>query len=95
MKNSAFLAIAVASPLVLGSTVTLASEDEICTSAPRSDWRSVDDVRAAAEALGYKDIRRVKVDDGCYEAYASDKDGRRVEVYFDPVSLKIVRVEDD
>lgn len=92
MKNSVLLALAIAAPLAFGSTVAVAS-DENCTSAPRSEWRSMDDVKTAVEKLGYKDVRKIEAEDGCYEAYAFDKNGRRVELYIDPVNLKIVRVK--
>ena len=65
-----------------------------CTVTASAEWKSPADVKAAAEALGYK-VRRVKVDDGCYEAYAFNRSGQRVEVYFHPVSLKIVKEELD
>ena len=32
-------------------------------------------------------IRRVKIDGGCYEVYAVNEKGERVEAYFHPVTL--------
>ncbi|MFP1633746.1 PepSY domain-containing protein [Zhengella sp. ZM62] len=73
----------------------LASDDDNrCGNAPVSQWMSEDAVKAKAAGMGY-DVRSVKVDDGCYEAYAMDKQGRRVEVYFHPVSGDVVRVKQD
>jgi len=95
MHKSAIAVLALAAPFILGSTLAMASDDDArCTSAPSSEWHSVDETRTAAEALGYKDIRKIEVEGSCYEAYAFDKDGRRVEIYIDPVSLKIVRTKD-
>ncbi len=94
MKNLIKATTAIAASLALGSTMAIAGDDARCASAPRSEWRSIDDVRTAAEALGYKDVRKIEAEDGCFEAYAFDKDGRRVEIYRDPVSLNIVRVKD-
>ena len=94
MTKIAIAGMLIAAPIILGATTVHASDDVACTSAPQAEWRSLDDVKTAAEALGYKDVRKVEVEDRCYEAYAFDKDGRRVEIYFDPVSLKIVRVKD-
>ena len=41
--------------------------------------------------MGYKDIRTFKVTDGnCYEIYGYNKDGKKAEVYFNPVTAEIV-----
>ena len=32
-------------------------------------------------------VRRIKVDGGCYEVYAINEKGERVEAYFHPVTL--------
>jgi len=92
MNKFTAVALTLASTLIVGTSIAAAS-GEYCTSAPRSQWRSIDDVRVAVEALGYKNVRKIEIDDSCFEAYAFDKDGRRVEVYVDPVSLKVVRVK--
>ena len=33
-------------------------------------------------------VRKAKVDNGCYEVYGTDPKGNRVEAYFHPVSFK-------
>jgi hypothetical protein len=38
---------------------------------------------------GWK-VRRIKEDGGCYEVYATDEKGERVEAYFHPVTLASV-----
>ncbi len=92
MNKLTLITLTAASTIMLGATAVSASDIQ-CSSSPQSQWRSIDDARAAAEALGYTKVRKVEIEDSCYEAYAFDKDGRRVEVYMDPVSLKVVRVE--
>lgn len=92
MKISKIIAVALAAPVILTSTLALASTEQ-CSSAPKTQWRTADDAKVAAEALGYKNIRSVKVEDGCYEVYAFSKEGRRAEVHLNPLSLKIVRVK--
>ena len=37
------------------------------------------------------EVRNVKVDGGCYEVYAIDDKGERVEAYFHPVTLEPVK----
>jgi hypothetical protein len=60
-----------------------------CDSGPESGWKSTEELTAQLEAKGWK-VRRIKVDGGCYETYALDDKGDRVEVYFDPRNLEQV-----
>jgi hypothetical protein len=74
----------------------LASDDDAsgslksCGNAPKVEWKSETDIRQSAEGLGYK-VRNIKVEDGCYEVYAFNAEGARVEAYLNPVSGELVR----
>lgn len=75
-------------PLALATavlSVPLAASASECTSAPQDQWKSEDAIKAAAKDMGY-DVRRVKVEDGCYEVYGIDKNGNKAEIYFDPMT---------
>ena len=37
-------------------------------------------------------VRRIKEDGGCYEAYGTTPEGDRVEAYFDPVTLEVLLI---
>lgn len=51
---------------------------------PKEKWMNEADFKARMEAQGYK-IKTFKVSKGnCYEIYGFDKDGKKVEIYFDP-----------
>ena len=50
------------------------------------------DAKAQLEAQGYK-IRKFKVDGNCYEIYGHDKDGKKVEIYYDAKTLAVVKSE--
>jgi hypothetical protein len=82
--------------LILAAAPAYASSDEGegCGSAPRDQWMSVDAAKAKGIAMGYE-VRKVKVEDGCYELYAVDKNGARAELYMNPVSGEVVRSKDD
>ena len=55
-----------------------------CTTADRSTWQDPDQFQAKLVADGYK-INKFKVTEGnCYEIYGFDKDGKKVEIYFNP-----------
>jgi hypothetical protein len=60
-----------------------------CDSGPTSGWRPEAELRQKISALGWK-IRRIKEDGGCYEVYAIDQNGKRIEVYFHPLTLNVV-----
>ncbi len=65
-----------------------------CDSGPEDGWQDQDVLQEKLEADGWE-IRRIKVDGGCYEVYAMNADGERVEAYFHPVSLEPVPIEND
>lgn len=80
--------------LVIGTAApALASEEHsACGSAPREQWLSEEAIKAKASELGYQ-VRRVKIEDNCYEVYAIDPQGGRAEVYFNPATGEVARTE--
>ena len=80
---------AVALFLAGAATPALATE---CTTAPMDRWMKPEQVERLLAKRGYE-VRRVKVEDSCLEAYAV-KNGRYVEIYLNPVSGKIVKVKE-
>jgi hypothetical protein len=65
-----------------------------CDSGPQSGWKSQESLEKMLTDQGWK-IRRVKIDGGCYEVYAFNEKGDRVEAYFHPVTLKPVPTSRD
>jgi hypothetical protein len=65
-----------------------------CTAHPKSEWMKESDARAQLEGQGYK-IRKFKVDGNCYEIYGTNKEGKKVEIYFDTKTLDVVKSEVD
>ena len=63
-----------------------------CTSAPQTQWLSLDELQRKVEAQGYK-VRKAKLKSACGELYATDKNGARVELFVDPTSGAIVGTE--
>jgi hypothetical protein len=61
---------------------------------PIADWQPKEALQQKLENEGWE-IRRIKTDDGCYEVYGFDKDGRRMETYFDPKTLVVVDQDED
>jgi len=59
-----------------------------CTDEPQSKWLSEAEMTKRFQALGYKDdVKKLHVSKGkCWEIYGTDKQGRKVEVYFHPIT---------
>ena len=53
---------------------------------PEDKWMKEADLKAKIESQGYQ-IKTFKVSKGkCYEIYGYDKEGRKVEIYYDPAT---------
>ena len=63
-----------------------------CTSAPQSQWLSLDALKAKVADQGYS-VQKAKLNSGCGEIYALDKNGARTELFVDPTSGQIVATQ--
>jgi len=59
---------------------------------PMADWQPRDAVARLAQENGWT-VRRIKIDDGCYEIDGSDAEGRRIEVTVHPATLQVIDFE--
>jgi hypothetical protein len=59
---------------------------------PMADWQPREAVAEFAIAQGWE-VRRIKIDDGCYEIDGRDATGRAIEVKLHPGTLQIVEFE--
>ncbi len=59
---------------------------------PMADWQPRDAVARMAEENGWT-VRRIKIDDGCYEIDGTDAEGRRIEVTLHPGTLEVIEIE--
>lgn len=80
------LILATACAGAIGATPASATGKMTCD-APQAQWKPMDSLQAQLTKQGWQ-IRKAKVDGGCYEVYGTDPDGNRVEAYFHPVSFK-------
>lgn len=65
-----------------------------CDSGDPAGWQAKETLQQKLEAQGW-DVRRIKEDGGCWEVYAKDAGGERVEAYFHPVTLEPVEIGED
>ena len=83
----------IALPLLLALAAGTASAhgDVKCTTKPKSEWKSHEELAEKLKKEGWV-IRRMEATSSCYEVYAKDPKGKRVEAFFDPVTF--ARVEE-
>ena len=60
-----------------------------CDSGPQETWQPQSKLEELLKSKGWE-IRRIKIDGGCYEVYALDEKGQKVEAYFHPKTLERV-----
>lgn len=82
MKNLAALTLFV-SILAISGTAMASPK---CTTEPQEKWLTEEVMKQKIADLGYKNIKIFKKTmSGCYEIYGSTADGKKAEVYFNPV----------
>ena len=65
-----------------------------CDSGPQETWQPQAKLEKQLTDKGWQ-VRRIKVDGGCYEVYAINEKGEKVEVYFHPKTLEAVPTKHD
>lgn len=85
-KNILLTAIA---SLLVATAAQAGSLGRPCTSAPESQWLTMQVLQAKVEALGYR-VQKAKLKAACGELYTIDKNGNRVELFVDPTSGEII-----
>ena len=74
-----FLLLAIAAPAFATGKMTCAATPE--------QRKSIDALTTDLTKQGWQ-VRKAKLDGGCYEVYGTTPQGDRVEAYFDPVSFE-------
>ncbi len=78
-------ALTTLTTLAVAAAPALAAEK--CSSAPKSKWQAKSTLESQLQADGYK-VRQIKTEGGCYEVYATDKDGNRANMAFNAETLE-------
>lgn len=68
----------------------LASAD--CPAYPKEEWADKETLRKTLVEEGYS-IKKLHVSGNCYEIYGKNKEGKKVEIYFDAKTFAIVKAE--
>lgn len=92
-KISAFRQIA----MLMGGIISLSFftgavlADNECKD-PIAKWQSREVLKTELEQRGWV-VKRIRIDDGCYEVRAMDEHGRRVKATYAPSSLTLLELE--
>jgi hypothetical protein len=74
----AAMAFAVASPAFAAGT---------CSTAPKASWQPQSSLEAQLKSEGLT-VRQIKVEKGCYEVYATDTAGKRMNLAYNAETLE-------
>ena len=74
----------------LSAGAAIADDDDCFV--PMADWQPREVVSQMALDNGWT-VRRIKIDDGCYEIDGRDAQGRRIEVTVHPQTLQMIEFE--
>lgn len=82
----------IAAAMLIATPAMADDDDKDC----RSEGAIMDQnqIRAQLTEQGYE-VRKLEMDDGCYEVHAMDANGQRVEMDIDPVSGETRKFEYD
>ncbi len=90
MKNLVLLLAAILATVLVSSSAFAGPN---CTTEPKDKWQDQAKFQDNLKTQGYK-IKVFKVTKGdCYEIYGWDKEGKKVEIYFHPITGAIVKEE--
>ena len=65
-----------------------------CTTEPESKWMTKAQMMDHIKPLGHTVDVFKKTKGNCYEIYGKTREGKRVEVYFHPITGAVVKVEE-
>jgi hypothetical protein len=81
--------LAIAMILSVGAS---AHAKKNCTDEPKDKWMSEADFKKKVEGEGFI-IKKFKQPGTCYEIYGTNKEGKKVEIYYNPVDGSVAKAK--
>ena len=80
------LHLALATTLLCAAAASWAGPK--CTDEPQDKWLTAEQMTKKFQEMGYKDdVKKLHVSKGrCWEIYGHDRNGKKVEIYFHPIT---------
>jgi hypothetical protein len=79
--------------LTLGAAGSALAHGDVRCTTPKAEWQPQMALQTKLVGEGWK-VRKVQVENGCYEVYGFDAKGARVEAFFDPKTFERVMPAD-
>ncbi len=74
----------------LGAPLAVQAHGDVkCAPVPKAEWRPHAELERKLSAEGWV-VRRMVATDSCYEVYAKDPQGKRIEAFFHPKTFERV-----
>lgn len=80
MKKLSPLLIAL---LFVGATGAARAHSDVKCEVPKTEWKPQMELQSKLVGEGWR-VRKVQVENGCFEVYGFDEKGARVEAWFNP-----------
>jgi len=78
-------------PILLAAIATIVASPAFaaggCSTAPQAKWQPQSALESMLKTQGLS-VRQIKVESGCYEVYATDKSGRRMNIAYNAETLQ-------
>ena len=78
-------------PILLAAIATIVASPAFaagaCSTAPQTQWKPQSTLESMLQSQGLT-IRQIKVENGCYEVYATDKSGKRMNLAYNAETLQ-------
>ena len=58
-----------------------------CAAGPKSEWQPKSALESQLQTEGFT-VKQIKIESGCYEVYATDKGGKRVNMAYNAQTLE-------
>jgi hypothetical protein len=79
--------------LVLATSSAVWADGNVqCPKHPKEEWRNHNELHQKLQSEGWQ-VRRMEKTPTCYEVYAKDPQGKRIEAFFDPKTFERVLAE--
>lgn len=92
LTRNSLLALCAATALSLGVAQAQTPAAPTTSAAPAAVKQlTIPEIYQRVEAAGYKEVRKIELDDGRYEVKARNAEGEKVKLYISPESGEIER----
>lgn len=89
LARNSLLALCAATALSLSVAQAQTPAAPANGAAPATKQLTIPEIYQRVEAAGYKEVRKIELDDGRYEVKARNAGGERVKLYINPTSGEI------